>query len=522
MDRSSDIERGAGPSRATGVGVVGMLLLAVLGGGVGTLVLALAFDLSVTGLDLGQVLDASTRVGVASALSSLPEVLAAVLGLSLTVVAIVVQLASSRYPAKIVDLFMLDRVNIATFAFMAASCVYVVCAPVVSATTPPPPLVAALAVLLAIANFALLLPYFAYVFAFLEPTNLISRNQERMNRVLRRAAGGRIDPRALPAARDRIASGIERIADNCVAALSQADRNLAVHSVKTLERVVVDYLAAKPGFGDDWFLTDRGAFGTLSDEFVAKVIAQRTWVETKSFLEYERVVRQALGEGIEVVSKIASSTHAIGSEALRRGEREVVQLAIRFFNTYIRHALNARNTRAVYNILYEYRKFALDVFRAEPDVGRQIVEYLVYYGRTANDLGLPFVTVTVAHDVSALCESVSQDPTIDIRDLVELFLSLDQPSEIKSEEVALVGVRKAQSILGAFFLRTGLHELAERIRDDMREEDRTRLRAIRDELLAVRERDFWEITDRGHNFDYVDPESRPHLSAFFEPLLGPG
>ena len=104
--------------------------------------------------------------------------------------------------------------------------------------------------------------------------------------------------------------------------------------------------------------------------------------------------------------------------------------------------------------------------------------------------------------------------------LLELFLSLDQPSEVKSEEVALIGVRKAQSILGAFFLRHGRLDLAQRIRDDMRDESPARIRAIRDEILSIRERKFWEITDRGHNFDYVDEETRPHIRDFFAPLLG--
>ncbi len=36
------------------------------------------------------------------------------------------------------------------------------------------------------------------------------------------------------------------VADNCVAAIAQSDRNLAVHSVKTIERIVNDYLVKKP------------------------------------------------------------------------------------------------------------------------------------------------------------------------------------------------------------------------------------------------------------------------------------
>ena len=46
---------------------------------------------------------------VASAIGGLSEVLVAILGLVVTVVAIVVQLAAQRYTPKLVDLFVTDR-----------------------------------------------------------------------------------------------------------------------------------------------------------------------------------------------------------------------------------------------------------------------------------------------------------------------------------------------------------------------------------------------------------------------------
>ena len=56
-------------------------------------------------------------------------VLTAVLGIVITVVAIVVQLAAQRYTPKVVDLFMRDRTTLGTFGFMVVSCIYVVMAP---------------------------------------------------------------------------------------------------------------------------------------------------------------------------------------------------------------------------------------------------------------------------------------------------------------------------------------------------------------------------------------------------------
>ena len=88
------------------------LFSAIVGAAVGLLVVMISLDLSATALALPPLLTHVRGGGLAAALGSLGEVLAAVLGLSITVVAIVVQLASQRYSPKIVDLFMRDWVNV--------------------------------------------------------------------------------------------------------------------------------------------------------------------------------------------------------------------------------------------------------------------------------------------------------------------------------------------------------------------------------------------------------------------------
>ena len=501
------------------LGLAVKLFAGVVGIAIGVLVVAVAADISLDdAMTWASLSDAIRQVGLANAMGSLAEVLAAILGLSLTVVAIVVQLASARYPAKIVDLFMFDRVNVAVFGFMASSCIYTALVPLLAVDTPPP-IATGIGVAISVVNFGLLLPYFAHVFAFLEPTNIITQIETRAFALMHIAAERQISGRELLSAQNQTAAAVERIADNCMAAVTQSDRNLALHSVRTLEAMVTNYLEVKARLPSGWSAVDWSVFGTLAKEFVDEIVDHGTWLEAKALMEYERVIRRALAEMGEVVSQVASSTRNIGMAAIACNDHHVVDFAVRFFNTYIRHGLNARNVRAVYNILYEYRRLAVAVFRWDRDAGRRVVEHLVYYGRTANDFGLPFVTVTCAHDVRVICQEIYGDDDVEVDELLDLFLTLDQPSEHKSEEVALIGVRKAQSILGGFFLQQGATDLADLIRHDMRHENSARLAAIKNEILAVTERKFWEITDRGHNFDYVDDELRPYLEEFFAPML---
>jgi hypothetical protein len=42
-----------------------------------------------------------------------------------------------------------------------------------------------------------------------------------------------------------------------------------------------------------------------------------------------------------------------------------------------------------------------------------------------------------------------------------------------------------------------------------------RLRSIRDEMLAIETKDFSEISDRGGNFDYLEPAREEMLKVFF-------
>ena len=50
----------------------------------------------------------------------------------------------------------------------------------------------------------------------------------------------------------------------------------------------------------------------------------------------------------------------------------------------------------------------------------------------------------------------------------------------------------------------------------MEGEPRERLKAIRDELERVESKDFWEINDRGRNFEYMPPEQKKRMREFFE------
>jgi len=102
--------------------------------------------------------------------------------------------------------------------------------------------------------------------------------------------------------------------------------------------------------------------------------------------------------------------------------------------------------------------------------------------------------------------------------MLGIFLEVDREPETKSDEKALRGVRKAQVKLATYYLVHGADGHAQRICDDMRSESPERLNSIRTEMLRIHAKDFWEVTDRGVNFDYLDESCREKLDQFFDGL----
>jgi hypothetical protein len=61
----------------------------------------------------------------------------------------------------------------------------------------------------------------------------------------------------------------------------------------------------------------------------------------------------------------------------------------------------------------------------------------------------------------------------------------------------------------------GLKDRARSIAEDMADEPRMRLVAIHQALSSVTTKDFWEIIDRGRNFEYMPAAQRAQLPEFF-------
>ena len=124
---------------------------------------------------------------ITDAVSTLAGMTAAVFGIVITVVSIVVQLSAERYTG-VARMFLRDRVNITVAAYYVICCVCGVWLSVSLQQGFVPRITLVAMMLATTGGLVLMAPYFGYVFWFLEPNNIIARIRREAVSVAHRGA----------------------------------------------------------------------------------------------------------------------------------------------------------------------------------------------------------------------------------------------------------------------------------------------------------------------------------------------
>lgn len=455
-------------------------------------------------------------------LSNAGEIVAAVLAIAITVVAIVVELAANRYTHRITELFVSEPINFLVTGFFVVTAIQALLVRLLFAEDGPPFFIPRWGVAVSVGMLALclliLLPYFAFVFAFLNPVHIVDRIRSD---TLRRIRTGLRRGLSVERRQGEAIRGIEQLADVALNAMESKDKGVSMASVDALESMLRDYQEMRPHLDDRWFqvrgeLAHNPDFVSMSEDVLDDVSRRRVWVEMKIFRQFQTLYNEALNRMRDINYIVAIHTRQTAEAGLRSGNGELVVLALKFFNTFLRATVNAHDVRTAYNVLNQLRLLAESAL--DHDDGKRAVEiagYFKYYGLTAYHANLPFILETVAYDLCTLNEIAYDRGSPAARALLRVFLEVDKEGEGEVQETALRGVRKAQVKLATHFLLAGDERLAREIYRDMSAERPERLASIRDELNAVVSPDFWEVSDRGVNFEYLPPNQRAQMEVFF-------
>jgi hypothetical protein len=456
---------------------------------------------------------------ITDAVGSLSGFVAAIFGIVVTVVSIIVQLSASRY-AGVTRMFLRDRLSAAVVTFYIVACAFGVwLSPSLQGNFAPHTAVAAM-LMMSTLGLVLMVPYFGYVFWFLEPMNIIERIRSQASEHARKGSM-QSQEQACFDAQFATLSAMEELTDITSNSISGKDKIIASGAVDALKDFALQYMKRKGEANPRWFSIGPGIkenpdFVAMAPESLLELEERKTWVEWKVMRQYLGIYNEALPQMRDINYLVAIDTRYIGEAAAQARDEELILLVYRYMNSYMRATLNARDVRTAYNVLNQYRLLVESMLKSgNGKSALQGVRHMKYYAHVSYDNKLTFVTETVAYDMSTLCEVAHGQGAPEEEQILKEFLGLDRPLLVQSQEKGLLGVRKAQVKLACYYLARGDEQKARLIARDMQEEPKERLTIIRQELEQVVTKDFWEIIDRGRNFEFMASEQRAQMSVFF-------
>ena len=425
-----------------------------------------------------------------------------------TTVAIAVPLTANSYSLKFLELFIKDPVNAAALTLVVFANLANTWWNYALKDDFVPVFQLHLSLAFVIVTFSLLFPYLYYIFRFPHPNTLLERLEGEITAELR-AAGRR--GAHVTVLRRQVAAEIEHIANIAIRSVDRADRNTAIESVASLERVARAYEALKEGMPPAWYEADANSFLGFSSKAVEEIASSHTWVEMKIFSQLRQIMSAAIPQLHDLVSTIAKTLRRLGLEEAARRDLAVRETVVEYFNTFVRMAINRRDLRSVFSLFDQYRTLA-EAFNDEyPELVLEIAYYFKYYGQIARDYQLTFIVEVVAHDLGALVQHAWRTESSNRHELLQQFLSYDLQAR-----PPLPGVKKAQALLGSYFLLSGQAEAAALTRSSFAGLDPDYVHALKEDLLHVVREKYWEVNERRMNIDYVPDPQRVKLREFLD------
>jgi len=437
----------------------------------------------------------------------------------IALVLLTVQLTAQRYSFSVIGIFVQDRVNAILVSLFIVTIVYNLWLGLILKESYIPGFATMLAMTLMMLCFALLPPYVLYLFDIISPDSILDHIQGQFMKSVRPTSGERrIEQRRALATRR-----ISQMGDIARTAVNLSDGAVARHSVWVLYWSISHYLDEKRRLAPEWFAVEEHHFRGRHELIVREIEETNTWVEIRMLDELREVFFATLNKLHDVNNTVALVLRLLGEKAVERDDHGLFSAIMKFFNTFLRAAINQGDVRAGYHVLYQYRLLADTTLDDHPELTLQIAHRLSYYGDAAASGPLLWMSAAAAYDLRILAESAQARGATDevVGAIVGDVIDTVRRGEAKRSP-ALPQLYKMAAALGAFFL---LHDEREHVLvlcELLAGVPTETLERVAAELMAVDDPVFWELTDRVVNFDYVEPDVRTRLPELLArvPLVG--
>ena len=467
-------------------------------------------------------------VGVlANVLGGLTQVAPAILGIAITVIAIVVEMASNKYSAKVMDLFVNNPINFAIMTLFVVTSINSLWVAHIPTQTFYPFFSMMINAALIVVCLLIVIPYFNNIFNFLHPHNFIRYVENQTMRMFETMEKLENNDPKIAITKEKIHENIDFIGDIAINSVVGGDRAVSQYCTNILKDICVYYVGLKKDLPASFFLLSEQEledpdFIDFSDFVIGTIEKKQIWFERKILRLMEIIFNLSRESLRTVASGILLNTMRIGEKACSSKDKDLVFAIMQQYNTFLRYAINNNDPRTAFNILEHYRNFGEALMQPLPEEAEKVVFYFRYYALEAQKRHVLFILETAGHDISRLVEIAYEMNAPIHQELLQQFLKLDQPLEestnnqLTQQEMSLIGVRLAQVKLAAFYIMKNRLDYAKLIFEDLRVEPMSRINTIREMISMNATEEYWEMTGRGVNFFYVSPEQRESLTRFFE------
>jgi hypothetical protein len=213
----------------------------------------------------------------------------------------------------------------------------------------------------------------------------------------------------------------------------------------------------------------------------------------------------------EAVHAIAVATRNVGLAAIEVGDKEVAELCVRFFNTYLRAAINQSAPPFASAIMNEYRRYAIGALEWRPDLAVEAAAHLLRYGRHFDEAGMPAIFGAAAEDVADLAiEARARDPQVThrlallmVRNLLDLIPN--------ARPIGLNGLFKGVAKLTFWAMAADQRDVAHILVEGIAAAPPEFVDAALDRMESMQNGLFWEVNERVIAFDWVEQPLRAEI-----------
>ena len=430
--------------------------------------------------------------------------------LSIVIVSVVfgIQTTSSRYSPRIMGIFTRNPLNALVLSFALASILYtfLVRAEVKSNYVPTWSLAAA--VILGLINFAILLPYVGYIFEVMRAETLVSSIIRHARRELRAATNSKKSRHH----RAELMTAVAQVTDIAFGSIQLGDVPICVLSIEMLGQLIADgYLPIKKGFKPDWFMVGHAEMPGASDQILAEVNRAGTWFTYTIMSSFVDMIGLTPVHRKEAVHAIAVATRNVGLAAIEVGDKEVAELCVRFFNTYLRAAINQSAPPFASAIMNEYRRYAIGALEWRPDLAIEAAAHLLRYGRHFDEAGMPAIFGAAAEDVADLAiEAQARDPQVTHR-LALLMVKNLLDLIPNARPIGLNGLFKGVAKLTFWAMASDQRDVSHILVEGIAAAPPEFVDAALDRMESMQNGLFWEVNERVIAFDWVEQPLRAEI-----------